>query len=453
MKILPLRSEPAIGILALAVLALLAGTAGMWAFQHQAEFEELHRRLSGDAKEMLRQINVFTKEPGTDRHEFDEKYVPLDLRKRLLEVRTTEGSALYRSPRLGKLLTADQSNGFYQDVDGHRHRLEVFHSGGLVLYVDADLDPDDNFIHEIGGGLVLAITAMFVIIVIGGLWLRDRAFRSVQSIRQGVARVTANSLDRPLPLPSAPSEITDLVSVLNVTFKDLHASFEQAARFSADASHQLKTPLAVLRLGIEDLLTDPQTPSRQRTRINELLIQIHRLSSIVEKLLLLSRADAGRLGLQLEKFDFQEMFSSFLDDISALAEEKGITLETKILAQKPVVADRCSVALILENLMENAVKYNRPAGRIKLVVSENARWTEVTVSNTGVPIPPERATHIFQRFFRANGGDETPGSGLGLSIARELTEANHGQLELVSSAGEWTEFRLRLPTEDTPGAS
>jgi signal transduction histidine kinase len=439
-----LKREPAVGIVALAVLALLAGVAGMWAFQHQAEFQELHERLSRDVDEMVRQINVFSNESGTDSFEFNQKYVPLDLQERLLELRTTEERTLYRSPRIIKLPPA--GDGSYQDAHGDRHRFEVFRVAGFTFYLNADLDQDDSFIHEIGGGLLVAVPAMFVIIMIGGLWLRDRALRPVENIRRGIAEMTATSLDHPIPSPSAPAEITDLVSALNVTFKDLHASFEQAARFSADASHQLKTPLAVLRLGIEDLLTDPQTSNQQRARVGELLSQIYRLTSIVEKLLLLSRADARRLSLQRQPFDFQHLLSSFLDDISALAEEKGITLETNILAQRPIVGDSSSIALILENLMENAIKYNRPAGRIRLVVTENTEWTEVSVSNTGEPIPPERAPNIFQRFFRAHGGEERSGSGLGLSIARELAEANRGQLELVRSAGDWTEFRLRLPS-------
>ena len=443
-----LRKEPAVGITALAVLALLVGVAGMWAFQHQAEFQELHQRLSGDVNEMLRQIRVFDQQSAADAFEFNQELVPLDLQKRLLELRTTQERLLYRSPQINKPPTA--GDGSYQDADGKRHRLEVFRVDGLIFYVNADLDPDDSFIHEIGGGLVVAVPAMFVIILIGALWVRDRALRPVEHIRRGIAEVTATSLDRPIQSPSAPAEITDLVSALNVTFKDLHASFEQAARFSADASHHLKTPLAVLRLGIEDLLNDPHMSNRQRACVGELLSQIHRLTSIVEDLLLLSRADARRLSLQRQPFDFHQLLSSFLDDISTLAEEKGITLETKILAQRPVVGDLSSIALILENLMENAIKYNRPDGRIRLVATDNAEWTELSVANTGEPIPPERAPYIFQRFFRAHGGEERSGSGLGLSIARELVEANQGQLELVRSTDEWTEFRLRLPSVEGP---
>jgi signal transduction histidine kinase len=112
---------------------------------------------------------------------------------------------------------------------------------------------------------------------------------------------------------------------------------------------------------------------------------------------------------------------------------------------KPVLADPDSVAIILENLMENAIKYNRPNGRIELVVSDADNWTNFTIGNSSEPIPPDRAAHIFDRFVRGSCGEEISGSGLGLSIARELAEANHGQLDLTSLAAGWTEFRLRLP--------
>ena len=446
MKRFQFIKEPALGIVVLAILALIAGTIGMWMFQHRAEFQELHERLTRDGSEMIRQLNVFN--GRSDQNEFNERFVPLDLKKRLLQLQSESGDVLYRSPSLAKLLPGDQGSGFYLDSAGRRHRLEIFHSGSLLLYVNAELDPDDNFIHEIGGGLLLAVPAMFVIILVGGLWLRDRALRPVQSVREDIAKITAQSLDRPLQERTASGEITDLVSTLNVTFKGLYSSFEQAARFSADASHQLKTPLAVLRLGVEELLVDPQTPKRQRRRLEELLNQIHRLTSIVDKLLLLSRVDAGRLALSPEELDATELLASFLDDISTLAEQKQITLETEISARRSILADRDSVAIILENLMENAIKYNRMGGKIKITISQTDEWTDIAVANTATRIPPERVAHIFQRFFRA-GGEHTPGHGLGLSIVKELAEANQGKVQLVSSDGEWTVFRLRLPNAET----
>lgn len=438
--------EPAVGIVALAVLALIAGTLGMWFFQHRAELTELHERLGRDTDEMIRQLQVFNGK--LDQNSISDHFIPLDLKQRLLQVEAEQGNLLYRSPDLANPLTGDQRIRSYLDASGSRHRLEIFHTDGLTLYVNADLDPDDNFMHEIGGGLVLAVPAMFVIILIGGLWLRDRALRPVQRVREDIAKITAQSLDQPLQKRAAAEEITELVSTLNVTFQGLHSSFAQTARFSADASHQLKTPLCVLRLGVEELLIDPQIPKQQRVRLEELLDQIHRLTSIVEKLLLLSRADSGRLALQPEKLDVSELLASFLDDVAVLAEGKQITLETELSAPGFILADRDSVAIILENLMENAVKYNHIGGQIKIVASKTDRWTEILIENTANKIPPERAAHIFQRFYRGSGGEDKPGHGLGLSIAQELAESNLGQLALVRSDNQWTTFRLRLPNAD-----
>ena len=438
--------EPAVGIVVLAVLALTAGIVGMWTFQHRAELQELHERLTRDANEMARQLEVFN--GALDSQKFSDQFVPLDLKERLLQVQSEQGDLFYRSPRLASILSANRATESYLDTNGRRHRMEIFRSGGLVLYVNAELDPDDNFIHEMGGGLFLAVPAMFVIFLVGGLWLRDRALRPVQSVREDIARITAQTLDQPLGERAAPGEITDLVSTLNVTFKGLYSSFEQAARFSADASHQLKTPLAVLRLGVEGLLIDPQASKEQRMRLEELLNQIHRLTSIVEKLLLLSRVDSGRLASRREKLDVSQLLATFLDDISALAEEKQITLETQISGRHSILADRDSVAIILENLMGNAVKYNRAGGRIKVTSFQADGWTDILIANTAVRIPPERAAHIFQRFFRGQDGEDTPGHGLGLSIARELAETNLGKVELVSSDDQWTVFRLRLPNAE-----
>jgi len=443
MKRFRLSREPAVGVVALAVVALIAGTIGMWVFQHRAELQELHERLTRDADEMVRELDVFKGKMAEDN--FSNRFVPLDLKQRLLQVQTERAQLLYRSRHLVSPITGGQGIGSYLDASGRSHRLEIFRTGGLLIYINADLDPDDNFIHEIGGGLLLAVPAMFVIILVGGLWLRDRALRPVQSVREDIAKITAQSLDQPLQERAAPEEITDLVSTLNVTFKGLYSSFEHAARFSADASHQLKTPLAVLRLGAEELLIDPETSKWQRQRLEELLNQIHRLTSIVEKLLLLSRVDSGRLASQPERLDANELIAAFLDDISALADEKSIALETEISAPRPILADRDSVPMILENLMENAVKYNRAGGRIKITIAQTDRWTDILIANTAVRIPPERATGIFQRFFRGPCGEDIPGHGLGLSIARELAETNLGKVELVSSDDQWTVFRLRLP--------
>ena len=139
------------------------------------------------------------------------------------------------------------------------------------------------------------------------------------------------------------------------------------------------------------------------------------------------------------------MLEGVCDDARALAEPQGLTVETKVPPHLPLIGDRRSVALIVQNLVENAVKYNEPGGSICIYAQSTNGDAEVTVRNNGVPIPPERAPHIFERFYRGRPDARIPGSGLGLSIACELAKAHGGDLELIRSDADWTEFRLRLP--------
>jgi signal transduction histidine kinase len=232
---------------------------------------------------------------------------------------------------------------------------------------------------------------------------------------------------------------------LNATLDRLQRSFEQSGRFSAEASHHLKTPLSVLRAGIEEILTDPETPAKQQDRAGALLHQIHQLTSIAENLLLLARADAGRLELHREQFDLSEVLRGMCEDASAMAEAEGLEVEAKLPCDLPVVGDRRAISLIVQNLLENAIKYNQRDGCICIYARPIDGLAEVIVRNNGDPIRSDRAPHIFERFYRGRSDARIPGPGLGLTIASELATAHGGKLELTRSDQEWTEFRLCLP--------
>jgi signal transduction histidine kinase len=294
-------------------------------------------------------------------------------------------------------------------------------------------------------GMFGAIPTVLIVITIGGRWVARKALAPVEEISHAASQITVHNLDRRLPVPAASDEIAELVAVLNATFDRLQSSFEQSVRFSAEASHHLKTPISVLRVGIEEILTDPETPAKQQARAGALLHQIHQLTSIAENLLLLARADAGRLDLHCEQFDLSEVLRGMCEDASAMAEAEGLEVDAELPPELPVVADRRALSLVVQNLLENAIKYNQAEGCICIrarAVNGNA---EISVRNNGEPIPPERAPHIFERFYRARSDGRISGQGLGLTIACELTKAHDGRLELVRSDREWTEFRVTLP--------
>jgi signal transduction histidine kinase len=231
-----------------------------------------------------------------------------------------------------------------------------------------------------------------------------------------------------------------------------HEELQRSARFSADASHQLKTPVTVLRAGLEELLAGEKLTGEAREEVASLVHQTFRLTSVIEDLLLLSRMDAGRLQLNLAPVDLVRLIAGWLDDLSALPDPLNLELETDFPDAVFVEGEKRYTTLILQNLLENARKYNRPGGRIRITVRVADGWAVLVIGNTGPTIPPAAQANIFQRFHRGAIGENLPGHGLGLNLARELARLHRGDLRLARSEADWTEFEARFRLAPTPAA-
>jgi two-component system, OmpR family, heavy metal sensor histidine kinase CusS len=315
----------------------------------------------------------------------------------------------------------------------------------IILLTDPATREVPRIRWDIFVGMLSAIPTVLIVIAIGGRWVARQALAPVEKISQAASCITVQNLAQRLPVPPTHDEIAELVTVMNATLDRLQRSFEQSVRFSAEASHHLKTPISVLRVGIEEILTDPETPAKQQTRADALLHQIHQLTSVAENLLLLARADAGRLELHREAFDLSEVLRGMCEDASVMAEAEGLEVEAKLPPELPVLGDRGAISLIVQNLLENGIKYNQPDGCICIYARAIGGDAEVIVKNNGEPIPADRAPHIFERFYRARKDARIPGQGLGLAVASELAKAHGGRLDLIRSDREWTEFRVLLP--------
>ena len=231
---------------------------------------------------------------------------------------------------------------------------------------------------------------------------------------------------------------------------------QRSARFSADASHQLKTPVTVLRAGLEELLAGESLAPEAREEIARLVHQTFRLASVIEDLLLLSRMDAGRLKIQFSRLNLSLLLERLGDDLSANPDPFGLAVESDFPASLWVAGEERYTELILQNLLENARKYNQPGGRIRIAAREDEGWVVVSVGNTGPAIPRDAQAHIFERFHRGAVGENVPGHGIGLNLGRELARLHGGDLRLSRSDGQWTEFELRLklagPADGPPSA-
>ena len=377
---------------------------------------------------------------------FNDILVPLSLRKHLVEVTDATGAVLYLSPRLSQPFPRDGIKEFHNyKIDGKNFRVAEFSENGLTLRAGDDLKEVNQIGRDIFLAMLGAIPTVLLVTLIGSAWVASKAIAPVEEIRQAAKRITAQRLDQRLPVPPTNDEIAGLIEMLNATFERLQRSFEQSARFSADASHHLKTPIAILRADVEEILADVDCSESTQQRAEGVLHRIHHLSSVVDNLLLLSRADAGRVELSKAEIEIGEVLEGILDDALTLAEPLDLTVETNIPKHLMLKADHTFVGMIAQNLVENAVKYNTPGGRIRVEARAVNGHVEMTIGNTGDGIPKERAELLFERFSRVRGGARVPGHGLGLSIARELARAHGGDVELVRSDGSWTEMRVRLP--------
>jgi len=283
--------------------------------------------------------------------------------------------------------------------------------------------------------------------VAGGGWLLARkALAPIREIAAATEQITVHRLDQRLPVLRAGDEIGRLVQVLNSMLDRLEKSFHQATRFSADASHELKTPLTVLRNIVEELLDSQTVRGADQRKAQMLLEQTLRISSITESLLLLSRADAGQLKVDSIPTDLGQLIAGCAEDADAMAQDREIAIETELPEKLTGLADPGRLSQILLNLLENAVKYNRPGGRISVTARREADGRiSIAVGNTGPRIPADKRDQIFNRFFRLTGDRAVEGHGLGLSIARELARAHGGDLVLDRSDDDWTVFVVTLP--------
>ena len=229
-------------------------------------------------------------------------------------------------------------------------------------------------------------------------------------------------------------------AALELTSEEL----QRAARFSADASHQLKTPVTVLRAGLEELLAEQNLTAEEGNAISALIHQTYRLSGVIEDLLLLSRMDAGRLEIEFGAVNLTHLIEAAIDDLGAQPDAIELAVETDFPADLHVAGEKRYISLILQNLLENARKYNRPDGRVRIAAREAGGEILLTIGNTGRPIPPAAQARVFERFHRGEIGENVPGYGLGLNLARELARLHRGDLRLVRSADDWTEFEVRF---------
>jgi two-component system OmpR family sensor kinase len=284
-----------------------------------------------------------------------------------------------------------------------------------------------------------------------GWWLAGTSVQPLLGIMDELKAITdGRSLHRRLAVPLSSDEISRLVVTLNGMLARLEQSFSSLRRFTADASHELKTPLMVLRAGVERGLTHPQTPRDVLQSLDETLDQINQMTEMVDNLLTLARADEGRASLAVEQADLRDVVADVSETAGMLGEDARIRVATEI-PSGPVLlpVDRHRIRELLLNLVTNAIKYTPAGGTVGLTLTDVDGIVTLVVSDTGVGIAPGDLPHIFDRFWRADPArsrtGERAGTGLGLAITKWIAEAHGGTITVQSRPGRGTIFTVHLP--------
>ncbi len=283
---------------------------------------------------------------------------------------------------------------------------------------------------------------------IGAYWIAKQSLRPVSYLSHLAQKIQARTLDQRLPTEGPPDELKELADAFNGMLARLESAFEQQNRFVADAAHELRTPLAILRTNLEVAQRDPDITVADYKEISSVLERaLSRLEKLVEDLLLLAK---GEKELRADPVELETLLQEIAQELEPLAQTRHIRLALNIVDPATVRADVSLLGRAVSNLLENGIRYNRAGGSVTMTVRRATHGVELCVEDTGIGIPIEAQPHIFERFYRVDPARsrEQGGSGLGLSIAAYVVQLHGGWLRLTKSIpGIGSQFTMWLPTQ------
>ena len=285
---------------------------------------------------------------------------------------------------------------------------------------------------------------------VGAFVFLGRTQRQLAEITTEVAAITdGRSLHRRLALSEETTDFADLVTTLNAMIGRLETSFGALRRFTADASHELKTPLAVLRADVERAMHDNSSQTERMVALEEALQEVRRMTDLVESLLTLARADEGRFDIHREPIELQPLVQEVYETALILGEAQGVTVNLPFTTDVVVMADRTRLRQLFLNLVTNAIKYTPAGGKVELGLGRHPDNVTFAVRDTGIGISAADFPHIFERFWRADRVrsrmSERGGFGLGLAISQWIAQAHGGTLTASSRLGRGSLFTVTLP--------
>jgi heavy metal sensor kinase len=334
-----------------------------------------------------------------------------------------------------------------------------------IVQIASSLEEVEDALNTLFLILIITVPLALIVASMGGQFLANKALKPVDNITQTARMITSQNLNQRIIPLKVKDEISRLIDTFNEMISRLDQSFQQMKQFSSDASHELKTPLTILKGEVEVTLRKERPPQEYQQILKSNLEEINRMSQIVEDLLLLSKADTGEIHLNKEDINLSKILNEIIAQMDMLARSKRLHLFTSNHQQDiHLFGDALRIRELLMNLIENGIKYTEEGGSIHITLDieyhpplkiqsdsvggEREKLVKIIVSDTGIGISAEDKERIFDRFFRVDKSRsrEEGGSGLGLSICKWIVEAHQGEIKVESELGKGSSFIVKLPS-------
>lgn len=388
------------------------------------------------------------------------EHVLLNSSTYVLQVVNKAGSIVWRSDNLlldslPRFSWFESHGGKIQDdriltnytVQGTRYRLVVMKGDVAEVSAAYPVAEVDATLRRLFALMLYSIPAVIIFSIVVGWFLSRRSLKPVDTITRMAQRITAQRLSERLPVTNSNDEITRLSAMFNDMIARLERSFEQVKQFTSDASHELKTPLAILMGELELALRKPLSEDSVRATLESCLEEVERLNVVVQGLLEISYSESGQASMETELCDMSQLVADVCADMTLMAEQKHIELRYAINNNSFVVGDKIRLHQMCLNVIENAIKYTGEGGWVNVILDQNDEYIVLSVEDNGVGISQDQLPFIYDRFYRVDKArsKSIPGSGLGLSIVRWIVEAHKGTIEATSEEGKGTTFVISIP--------
>ena len=338
-----------------------------------------------------------------------------------------------------------------QASPGPRDRIaaRTVDAGGRTYHIEvsASLDSIDSELAVVRRAIFVALPLILALAGVGGYWLTTRSLRPLGWMAEQAHSITETNLDTRIKIDNAAEELAVLVTSFNELLSRLDHSFDTMRRFVADASHELRTPISVIRGEADVALSQERSAAEYRESLGVVLDEARRLSRLVDDLLNLARADAGHVRLQTHDFYLNELLAECCRSVQGLANTRGLALECCPGNDLQFTGDEQLLRRLVINLLDNAIRYTPSGGKVRAELQAAGGSVFLRVSDTGIGIAPEDAARVFERFYRAGEARsrQNGGFGLGLAIVRWIAESHRGTVDCKSGPGEGSTFTVTLP--------